>query len=247
MPRLTVLTSFGMRRMTSRMASMAGTEPPGEFTQKLMSPRGSSAESRSSCEHSRLPASWSSSVPSTMIRWPISRCWSSWSNGTAPVGCGAMRPSHPARAPGGRRCCPEQICSQQRSAVPPPAGYPDRTTRRLQEAGMRYLMLICHDDGVRPSQEELAADPAHQRWLADVTSRGAFLGGERLRPVETATTVRVREGRTLVTDGPFAETKEFVGGYVLLACADLDEALEIAAGHPIARRGTIEVRPVWER
>lgn len=112
---------------------------------------------------------------------------------------------------------------------------------------MRYLMLICHGDGVRPSQEELAADPDHQRWLADVTGRGAYLGGERLRPVDTATTVRVRDGRTLVTDGPFAETKEFVGGYVLLECADLDEALEIAAGHPIARRGTIEVRPVWER
>ncbi|QDB80459.1 transcription initiation protein [Georgenia sp. 311] len=111
---------------------------------------------------------------------------------------------------------------------------------------MRYLMLICHDAEVHPGQEELAADPDHQRWLADVTGRGAFLGGDRLRPAETATSVRVRDGRTLVTDGPFAETKEFVGGYVLLECADLDEALEIAAAHPFARRGTVEVRPVWE-
>ena len=85
-----------------------------------------------------------------------------------------------------------------------------------------------------------------QRWLAD-ERRGVFVGGEQLRPVVDATTVRVRGGETMVTDGPFAETKDVVGGFAVIDCADLDEAVEVAALHPYAARGSVEVRPVWTR
>jgi len=71
-------------------------------------------------------------------------------------------------------------------------------------------------------------------------------GGEALQPTSSATTVRVRESRTIVSDGPFAETKEALGGFYLLECADLDGAIELAAKIPGAARGSIEVRPIWE-
>lgn len=111
---------------------------------------------------------------------------------------------------------------------------------------MKYVLLICDDETASPSNEELAADPMHQAWLADLERRNARIAGARLRPVVDATTVRVRDGETLVSDGPFAETKDFVGGVVILECANLDEAIEIAAGHPYAHLGCIEIRPVWE-
>lgn len=111
---------------------------------------------------------------------------------------------------------------------------------------MKYVLLICDDESVSPSNEDLDADPVHQAWAADLARRDAKLFGARLRPVVDATTVRVRDGETLVSDGPFAETKDFVGGFVVLECANLDEAIEIAAGHPYARWGGVEVRPVWE-
>ncbi|BCJ34258.1 transcription initiation protein [Actinocatenispora thailandica] len=111
---------------------------------------------------------------------------------------------------------------------------------------MKYALLICDDETAAPSNEELAADPVHQAWLDDLERRGARLTGARLRPVVDATTVRVRDGETLVSDGPFAETKDFVGGFAIVECASLDEAIEIAAGHPYARWGAVEIRPVWE-
>lgn len=111
---------------------------------------------------------------------------------------------------------------------------------------MKYVLLICDDETISPSNEELAADPVHQAWVADIDRRGARITGERLRPVVDATTVRVRDGETLVSDGPFAETKDVVGGFVIVECADLDEAIAIAAGHPYARWGGVEVRPVWD-
>jgi hypothetical protein len=111
---------------------------------------------------------------------------------------------------------------------------------------MKYVLLICDDETVSPSNEELAVDPTHLAWRADLDRRGADRGGARLRPVSDATTVRVRAGETLVSDGPFAETKDFVGGITFLECADLDEAIEIASGHPYARWGKVEIRPVWE-
>jgi hypothetical protein len=110
---------------------------------------------------------------------------------------------------------------------------------------MKYVLLICDDETNAPTNEELAADPLHRDWVADLERRGAELAGERLRPVVDATTVRVRDGETLVSDGPFAETKDFVGGISIVECANLDEAIEIAAGHPYARRGGVEIRPVW--
>src|SRR4051794_38503674 len=111
---------------------------------------------------------------------------------------------------------------------------------------MKYVLLICDDESASPSNEEMAADPVHRAWRADLDRRGAVLGGARLRPVADATTIRVRDGETLVSDGPFAETKDFIGGITILEAADLDEAIEIAAKHPYARRGVVEIRPVWE-
>jgi hypothetical protein len=79
-----------------------------------------------------------------------------------------------------------------------------------------------------------------------MAERGVLQGGERLRPTGDATTVRVRNGEVLSTDGPFAETKEQLGGYFLVDCKDLDEAVEVAGKLPGARYGSIEVRPIWE-
>ncbi|RSM86280.1 transcription initiation protein [Kibdelosporangium aridum] len=111
---------------------------------------------------------------------------------------------------------------------------------------MKYVFLICDDEKVSPSMEEIAADPAHQAYAAELDRLGGSLGGARLRPVANATTVRVRDGETLVSDGPFAETKDFIGGIDIVECADLDEAIALAARHPYASWGCIEVRPVWE-
>ena len=111
---------------------------------------------------------------------------------------------------------------------------------------MKYVLLICDDEVDAPTNEQLAADPVHNAWLADLDRRGGVVSMARLRPVVDATTIRVRDGETLVSDGPFAETKDFVGGFLMVECADLDEAVEIAAGHPYAQRGSVEIRPVWE-
>jgi hypothetical protein len=111
---------------------------------------------------------------------------------------------------------------------------------------MKYVLLICDDETGSPTNEELDADPVHQAWLADLERRGGKLAGERLRPVVDATTVRVRDGETLVSDGPFAETKDFVGGFVVVDVENLDDAIAIAVGHPYSRFGSIEIRPVWE-
>lgn len=111
---------------------------------------------------------------------------------------------------------------------------------------MKYVLLMCDDESGSPSNEDLDADPVHQAWLSDLERRDARLFGARLRPVAEATTVRRRKGETLVSDGPFVETKDVVGGFVVLECADLDEAITIASGHPYAQRGGVEIRPVWE-
>ena len=112
---------------------------------------------------------------------------------------------------------------------------------------MRYVLLFCDDESVSTGPVELDDDPVHQRWVAEIERRGVFVGGQQLRPVVDATTVRVRGGETMVTDGPFAETKDVVGGVAVLDCADLDEAVELAALHPYAARGSVEVRPEWTR
>jgi hypothetical protein len=110
---------------------------------------------------------------------------------------------------------------------------------------MRYLLLICTDGPVTPKPGvDLAA--ATDAWVEEMDGRGVRLSGGPLRPVSDATTVRVREGEVVLADGPFAETKEHVGGYDLIECADLDEAIEVASKHPMAEFGMIEVRPMWE-
>ncbi len=114
------------------------------------------------------------------------------------------------------------------------------------DGGMKYVLLICDDEVDAPTNEQLAADAGHTSWLEDLNRRSEVQAMARLRPVVDATTVRVRDGEALVSDGPFAETKDFVGGVVILECTDLDEAIGIAAGHPYARRGCIEIRPAWE-
>ena len=111
---------------------------------------------------------------------------------------------------------------------------------------MKYALVIWHDEDHSWSPQDVDALPEHEAWLADIKARGADLtGGARLRPSVT-TKVQVRRGETLVSDGPYAETKDLMGGIAIVECADLDEAIEIAAGHPFAAFGTVEVRPVWE-
>jgi hypothetical protein len=113
---------------------------------------------------------------------------------------------------------------------------------------MRYALLIYGPEPTSPPDEqEMAAEmAAYAGFTKDIQDRGLMEAGEALEQTRTATTVRVKDGQTLVTDGPFAETKEALGGFYLLKCKDLDEAIEIAARIPGARRGSIEIRPVWE-
>jgi hypothetical protein len=114
---------------------------------------------------------------------------------------------------------------------------------------MKYLLLICWDAERMDAQTEPdPTDPPEEDtfpWLDDIRERGISVAGDRLAPPRRARSVRVREGKVLVTDGPFAETKEVVGGFDIIECASVDEAVEIAAGHPSAETGTIEVRPFW--
>ena len=111
---------------------------------------------------------------------------------------------------------------------------------------MKYLMLVCVGDDVQLSPEEQAAmGPDTDAWVREMDSRGVRLQGNQLCPVSDATTVRKRDGEVLVSDGPFAETKEQIAGFDILECADLDEAIEVAGKHPVARIGTLDVRPFW--
>ena len=107
---------------------------------------------------------------------------------------------------------------------------------------MRYMILVCVDESVEVSPEEALPTA----WVQEMDARGVRKFGSRLRPVSDATTVQVRGGEVLLSDGPFAETKEQIGGFDLLECEDLDEAIEVASKHPGAKFGTIEVRPLWE-
>jgi hypothetical protein len=111
---------------------------------------------------------------------------------------------------------------------------------------MKYMLMICGDESVELSPEELAdMVSSTEAWVEEMDGRGVRLLGNQLRPVSDATTVRVRGGDMLVADGPFAETKEQIAGFDVIECADLDEAIEVASRHPVARYGTIEVRPFW--
>ncbi len=111
---------------------------------------------------------------------------------------------------------------------------------------MQYLLLITEDESVVLSQAEgETLMGAYAKFGEEMTTRGVLLGGQRLRPTSDATTVRVRNGELLTTDGPFAETKEQLAGYYLVECKDLDEAIEVAGRIPGAQTASIEVRPIW--
>src|SRR5262245_57530838 len=112
---------------------------------------------------------------------------------------------------------------------------------------MKYLMIHCVDEQHLDPERAVPAEIEETlaAWVERMTARGILLDGSRLQPVSDATTVRVRAGETLIADGPFAETREQVAGYDVVECANLDEALEVAAEHPTALFGTIEVRPFW--
>ncbi len=114
---------------------------------------------------------------------------------------------------------------------------------------MRYALLICTEEKAmtEATPEEAAASTAeYMAWGERMGARGLLQGGERLHPTSDATTVRVRDGEVVTSDGPFAETKEQIGGFFLVDCKDLDEAIAIAAELPGARHGSVEVRPIWE-
>jgi hypothetical protein len=114
---------------------------------------------------------------------------------------------------------------------------------------MRYLLLICTDESqdlVMTPDEASARMAKYGAFGEEMGRRGVLEGGARLRPTGDATTVRVRDGEVVTFDGPFAETKEQMGGYYVVNCKDLDEAIEVAAKLPGAAEGCIEVRPIWD-
>ena len=107
---------------------------------------------------------------------------------------------------------------------------------------MKYLMLHSVDHDSSPEAAARATPAALDAWIEEMSARGLLLDGSKLQPVSDATTVRAPEGRTVVTDGPFAETKEQVAGYDVIDCPDLDSAVAVAAAHPTTHIGSIEVR-----
>ena len=114
---------------------------------------------------------------------------------------------------------------------------------------MKYLCLIYGDEGLRQRLPQAEREQMHEEYFAftdGIKQSGHYIGGNPLQPTPTATTVRVRNGKVSTTDGPFAETKEQLGGYYLLEARDLNEALQVASRIPGARLGSIEVRPVLE-
>jgi hypothetical protein len=113
---------------------------------------------------------------------------------------------------------------------------------------MRYLLLIYAAEPTEATPEDEMLNEVNEynaftQWTRD---RGLFEAGEALHPTPAATTVRVRDGRTIATDGPFAETKEALGGFYLIEAKDLDEAIDCAARIPGAKRGSIEIRPIFD-
>jgi len=114
---------------------------------------------------------------------------------------------------------------------------------------MRYLCLIYDDEkkfATMPKEESEAIFGEYYEFTEGIKNGGQWLGGEALQPIHTATTIRVRNGKVSTTDGPFAETKEQLGGYYLINARDLNDAIQIAAKIPSARYGSVEVRPIME-
>jgi hypothetical protein len=111
---------------------------------------------------------------------------------------------------------------------------------------MKYLLLIYMDEKAMTETEREQCYHDSTKLAHDLHAGGQFLGASPLQPVATATSVRIREGKRLLTDGPFAETREQLGGYFLIDANDLDAAIAVASRIPAARKGTVEIRPVFE-
>lgn len=114
---------------------------------------------------------------------------------------------------------------------------------------MRYIMLIYSDENIeahRSAEENAAMIAEYSTFTDEVRQRGSFLNGDALQPSSTATTVRIQNGKCVAKDGPYALTKEQLGGFYILDCQDLDEAIEWAAKIPAAKEGAIEIRPILE-
>jgi hypothetical protein len=123
------------------------------------------------------------------------------------------------------------------------------TSIELLEDAMKYLCLIYDNEKAwetMPKEEAGAIFGEYGAFTKDIQKSGHYLGGNPLQPTSTATTVRVRQGQVSTTDGPFAETKEQLGGYYLVEAKDLKEAIKLAARIPSARIGSIEVRPIMD-
>jgi len=111
---------------------------------------------------------------------------------------------------------------------------------------MKYMLLIYMAEDAMDQAEREACYGESTQLCHELSTRGQFLGANPLHPVATATSVRIRDGKRLVTDGPFAETREHLGGYFLIEAPDLDGAINVASRIPGARKGTVEIRPVLE-
>jgi hypothetical protein len=114
---------------------------------------------------------------------------------------------------------------------------------------MKYLCLIYQDETQMMKMSKGQGEAIlseYQALTEDIKRSGRYLGSNRLQPTGNASSVRVRDGKVSVTDGPFAETKEQLGGYFLIEAQDLNEAIQVAAKIPSARHGCVEVRPIWE-
>lgn len=112
---------------------------------------------------------------------------------------------------------------------------------------MQYLLLIYENEASMASLSEEEQGKVFQEYMDytnGIRKSGNYVGGEALQPISAATTVRVKNGKTLATDGPFAETREQLGGFYMVEAKDLDEAIKLAAGIPASRTGSIEVRPI---
>lgn len=111
---------------------------------------------------------------------------------------------------------------------------------------MKYMLLVWTDnESDRSEEEDVAIDRSVQAWVREMTDRGILLQDQRLSHPGDTTTVRVRDGDVLLGDGPFAESKEQIAGFVIIEVADLDEAIEVAAANPLTHIGAFEVRPLW--
>src|SRR5580692_1574748 len=157
-----------------------------------------------------------------------------------------------------RTFCPASRCRcrcgsiSAGSRLTPAAGRgaerPAGTIKDRTGGAVRYMLLHCVDEGIELSPGQAAeVGVSTSAWIEQTIRDGVAVHGAYLEPVREARTVRLRASEVLVTDGPFAETREQIGGYDVIECADLDEAIAVASRHPVARIGTIEVRPLQQR